>query len=207
MPWTPPGKNCGACGSSTCEGFVTRVHDNSVSLKDCPYYSEDIHINVRPRGTVYNGIDVVGQEYDFIVTPLPGEPSARKIVMPFRPDLTEKYGIKKGDIVVGRPAGPGCPVQHVIRVIEADYITGVISGHVVGPSYSRGKDFIDLKMYHMLAFEGMADVINREPQFGHRQFFLPGMCMLHRAHTGLVSSVIKRPYGLQVRVDDIRILG
>lgn len=154
----------------------------------------------------YSGRDVVGQEYDFVITALPGEPTARKIVLPFRPDMVERMGIVPGDIVTGRPAGAGCPVQHVIRVIDADYVTGVITGHVVGPAYSREKEVKDLKAYHMLGFEGRAVSVRREPAFGLRQSFLPGFCMMDRAHTALVNMVIDKPWGIHVRVEDVVIL-
>ena len=165
--------------------------------------------DARHPNAVYTGTDVAGQRYDFVLLPLPGETSARKFILPFRPDITERFEIKKDDIVTGRPAGAGCPVQHVIRVISADMVTGVITGHVVGPEHSREKDannVKDVKEYHMLGFEGMASVVNERPEFGRRHYFLPGSCMMHRAHTGLVSMVIERPYGTQIRIEDIIIL-
>lgn len=157
-------------------------------------------------GRTYSGVDVLGQRYDFVIGALPGEPSARKIVLPFRPDMVDIMDINPGDIVMGRPFGAGCPVQHVMKVIDADRVTGVITGHVVGPAYSRGKEVKDVKAYHMLGFEGRANVISREPEFGRRQFFLPGFCMMDRAHTALVNMVIDKPWGIQVRVEDIVIL-
>ena len=154
----------------------------------------------------YSGVDVVGQRYDFVVRSLPGEPSARKIVLPFRPDMVERMDIKRGDIVTGRPAGAGCPVQHVIRVLDADWVTGVITGHVVGPAFSRNSEVKDVREYHMLGFEGEAVPISAEPRFGVRHSFLPGFCMMDRAHTGLVNMVIRKPWGIHVRVEDVVIL-
>ncbi|MDR1405347.1 MAG: Fe-S cluster protein [Candidatus Methanoplasma sp.] len=204
--WSPPGKNCGACGHSTCGDFTIAARSGIVGLEACPFFAVKNpvpEINMLQR---YSGSDVVGQKYSFVVQPLPGEPSARKIVLPFRPDLVDKWNIVKGDIVIGRPAGAGCPVQHVLRVLDADRDTGVITGHVVGPSYSRGKEVKDVKAYHMLGFEGKALPITEEPQFGKRFTFLPGLCMLDRAHTGLVNMVIKKPWGIQIRIEDIIIL-
>lgn len=202
--WRPPGRNCGACGSKTCEAFIARM-EQGASPEACPFYRTS-----SPRGIMaersYSGTDVVGQEYDFVITALPGEPTARKIVLPFRPDMVERMGIAPGDIVTGRPAGAGCPVQHVIRVIDADYVTGVITGHVVGPAFSRGKEVKDLRAYHMLGFEGRAVSVRREPAFGLRQSFLPGFCMMDRAHTALVNMVIDKPWGIHVRVEDVVIL-
>lgn len=204
--WVPPGKNCGACGSRTCDDFLLRVGSGLVTRETCPFYSRagDRQIPVLERR--YSGTDVVGQQYDFVITALPGEPSARKIVLPFRPDMVERMEIVKGDIVTGRPAGAGCPVQHVIKVLDADLITGVITGHVVGPAYARGCDVKDVKEYHMLGFEGKATPMKKEPAFGLRQSFLPGFCMMDRAHTGLVNMVIGKPWGIHVRVEDVVIL-
>jgi uncharacterized Fe-S cluster-containing protein len=120
--------------------------------------------------------------------------------------MTERMNIVPGDIVLGRPAGAGCPVQHVIKVIRSDNITGVITGHVVGPQFARTGDVKDVKEYHMLGFEGIASEKRKEPQFGKRHYFLPGSCMMHRAHTGLVSMLIEKPYGTQIRIEDIIIL-
>ncbi len=204
--WTPPGKNCGACGHPSCEDFVIALKEGATKKTDCPFYHETKHSSCVELQFNYTGKDIVGQEYDFVMKPIPGEPSARKIVLPFRPDLVEKMNIVRGDIVTGRPAGAGCPVQHVIKVIEADPITGVITGHVVGPAYSRNKEVKDVKEYHMLGFEGMAHVVKEEPKFGVRHSFLPGFCMMDRAHTGLVNMVIRKPWGLHVRVEGVVIL-
>lgn len=205
--WVPPGRNCGACGHPTCDSFSAALANGTARRESCPFYrksaspvsSDEVPFN-------YSGVDIVGQRYDFVITSLPGEPSARKVVLPFRPDMVERMDIGRGDIVTGRPAGAGCPVQHVIKVLDADWVTGVITGHVVGPAYSRGREVKDVREYHMLGFEGRAVPLAREPQFGVRQSFLPGFCMMDRAHTGLVNMVIKKPWGVHVRVEDVVIL-
>jgi uncharacterized Fe-S cluster-containing protein len=183
-----------------------RLKEGRVRPADCPFHKEGNPILSVADSNVYTGTDIIGQPYDFIISPLPGEPSARKIVLPFRPDMTEKMNISPGDIVLGRPAGAGCPVQHVIRVMRTDNITGVITGHVVSPQFARDGIVKDIREYHMLGFEGIASEKRKEPQFGKRHYFLPGSCMMHRAHTGLVSMVIEKPYGTQIRIEDIIIL-
>jgi uncharacterized Fe-S cluster-containing protein len=183
-----------------------RVAEGRARYADCPFYLGPDDTDSVPLTSKYSGTDILGQTYDFVLLPLPGETSARKTILPFRPDITERYEISRGDIVTGRPAGAGCPVQHVIRVTSADPVTGTITGHVVGPDRARDGIVKDVKEYHMLGFEGIASVINRKPEFGRRHYFLPGSCMMQRAHTGLVSMVIERPYGTQVRVEDIIIL-
>jgi uncharacterized Fe-S cluster-containing protein len=204
--WIPPGKNCGACGSATCTEFSARLSAGTANMTQCPFHVPSVQIRDAEIASAYSGRDIVGQTYDFAICPLPGEPSARKIVLPFRPDIVDRMEIAAGDIVTGRPTGAGCPVQHVIRVISVDYVTSVITGHVVGPSFSRGSDVKDVREYHMLGFEGRAVTVDKEPAFGMRQSFLPGFCMMGRAHTGLVNMVIAKPWGLHVRVEGIVIL-
>lgn len=201
-----PGRNCGACGFRTCDELSASVKAGRSSLSACPFVGSSSPVESEDFSYRYSGVDVVGQEYDFVIQPLPGEPSARKIVLPFRPDMVERMEIAPGDIVTGRPAGAGCPVQHVIRVLSADMVTGVITGHVVGPAYSRGRDVKDVREYHMLGFEGRAVPVKTEPRFGIRHSFLPGFCMMDRAHTGLVNMVLDKPWGIHVRVEDVVIL-
>ncbi|WP_245619173.1 hypothetical protein [Methanogenium cariaci] len=112
-----------------------------------------------------------------------------------------------GDIVVGRPMGAGCPVQHVLRVIDASPpVSGVITTHVVGPQFSRGQAYKDIEAYHITGFEGMARTVNHAPVFGKRQKFLPGgFCMMYLGHTGVVNMILNKSSGTQIRVEDIRL--
>lgn len=205
MFWTPPGKDCGACGASTCAVFLSLVKQGEKSLTDCPFYIASEPSTESPLDARYSGKDILGRGYDFILEPLPGEVSARKIILPFRPDLVETWDIRSGDIVLGRPMGAGCPVQHVLRVIEENPTTGVLTCFVVGPSYSRGCKVKDVEAYHMIGFEGRARVLEKEPILGMRQRFLPGYCMMNLCHTGIVNMVMRNPYGLHVRVEDIHL--
>ena len=203
--WQPPGKDCGACGAKSCSDFLVLREKGTKSDGDCPFYgsttaSAALGTPARP------GTDVCGRAYDFIIGPLPGEPSARKIILPFRADLVERWNIVPGDIVLGRPMGQGCPVQHVLRVIHANTVTGVLTCHTIGPHAARQGGVKDVQAYHVIGFEGMADVVKRRPEFGFRQSFLPSFCMMQAAHTGVVNMVLEKTAGLQVRVEDIRIL-
>lgn len=204
--WRPPGRDCGACGYRSCTDFEDAMASGAAAADVCPFHTDRTGKDYATAGCIYTGTDVVGQKYDFVIRSMPGEPSARKVVLPFRPDLVERMGIVKGDIVTGRPAGAGCPVQHVIRVMDANPLTGVITGHVVGPAYSRDREVKDVMEYHMLGFEGMAVTVLNEPEWGRRQSFLPGFCMMGRSHTGLVNMLIRKPWGLQVRVEGIVIM-
>ncbi len=205
MAWQPPGKDCGACGAPTCEAFIALVREGEKDLLDCVFYSTDLAPSRFESETRHTGRDILGTEYDFILEPLPGEVSARKIILPFRPDLVEKWEIVPGDIVVGRPAGAGCPVQHVLSVIRANPVTGLLTCLVVGPRASRGGGFKEIEAYHIVGFEGISRTVRREPTFGMRQRFLPGSCMMNLAHTGVVNMVLAQSSGLHVRVENIRL--
>lgn len=206
--WLPPGKNCGLCGEKSCESFIFMLDSEKKTFEDCPYYSKQ---QPQPNNscidkTVYSGKDVIGHPYDFVLGPLPGEISARKIVLPFRSDLVEKLNIKKGDFVLGRPMGAGCPIPHVLRVIKVEHLTGLLYTWVVGPKYSRERDIKDVAAYHMIGFEGIARNIAKEPTLGCRVTFLPGFCMMALNHTGLINMALEKSCGLHVRIEDIHIL-
>jgi uncharacterized Fe-S cluster-containing protein len=173
------------------------IHDTTVSREN---------LLIQARNATYSGVDVAGKEYDFVLLPLPGEPSARKYIVPSRADLVDLWGIKKGDLVTGRPAGPGCPLYHALRVLSANPVTGVLECHTVGPMAARKEDAHDVQAYHVHAFEGIASVIKKPPVLGTRQYFLPGNCMIDLAHTALVNMIFQKPFGTHVRLEDIRIL-
>jgi uncharacterized Fe-S cluster-containing protein len=178
-------------------------------LGDCVFYhvkSSGISNANHGENCSVQKVDVLGGSFDFILKPLPNEISARKIVMPFRPDLVEKWKIRKGDIILGRPMSAGCPVQHVLQVITANYVTGILDTWCVGPRYSRNRKVHDFQAYVMLGFEGIAQTVTREPEFGRRQRFLPGFCMMNVTHTGVVNMTLSKSSGLHVRIEDIRIL-
>ena len=204
--WAPPEKNCGLCGCRTCEIFSILVGTKDKEYNDCPFYSKETASNGIEQEAIFPEQDVMGKDYDFILHPLPGEISARKIVLPFRGDLVEEMNIVPGDIVLGRPMGAGCPIPHVLQVIEAEPVTGLLYTWVVGPKYSRNKEVKDVVAYHMIGFEGIARNIRREPQFGKRHTFLPGFCMMSLNHTGLVNMILTKRAGLHIRIEDIIIL-
>ncbi|MGA2699324.1 MAG: (Fe-S)-binding protein [Methanoregula sp.] len=204
MAWTPPGKDCGSCGISTCKEFVKAVKKGKKTESDCPFYAAE-QCACQDKAS-YSGTDVTGAKYDFIIRAFPGEPSARKFIVPFRADLVEKWDIQPGALVTGRPAGPGCPLYHALRVLSANPVTGVLECHTVGPLAARKEKAFDVQAYHVHAFEGLAETVLRPPTLGFRQRFLPGYCMIDLAHTALVNMVLKKKDGVHVRVEDIRIL-
>lgn len=205
--WCPPGKNCGLCGESSCRNFLRQVAGGKKRNEDCPYYGQKSEKKTDEiLAAAYGDTDILRHPYDFVLAPLPGEISARKIVLPFRPDMVERLGIREGDYVLGRPMGAGCPVPHVLQVLEADPVTGILTTWVVGPKYAREGAVKDVKAYHMLGFEGIASHIRKTPEFGCRVTFLPGFCMMALNHTGLVNMILDKQSGLHLRVEDIRIL-
>ena len=117
--------------------------------------------------------------FDFVLKPIGKEPSARKIIRPFRTDLIEKMNIKAGDIVVARPMGAGCPVTHVLKVYEVDELAGLLYTWVVGPQYARGKDVKDIRAYAMGIFVFAYIMISStsEPTF-HNSVTIPLAMML-----------------------------
>jgi len=204
VTWIPLGRDCGACGAATCEKFLLHVHAGEKSFSDCPHSA--MKESTQSKSRTYSETDVVGHQYDFVLRPFPGEPSARKFIVPFRADLVERWNIMSGDLVIGRPAGPGCPLYHALRVLSSNPITGVLECHVVGPLAARRETSHDVQAYHVHAFEGLADVIHREPTLGMRQRFLPGYCMINLSHTAIVNMVLQKREGTHVRLEDIRIL-
>lgn len=197
------GRDCGACGLPSCRAFDEAVAAGNRVRTDCPFPD-----NVSPAPAIdpeSSFCDILGTPYDFILEPLPGEISTRKTVLPFRPDQVDIQDIRTGDIVVGRPAGAGCPVPHVLRVISASRISGLLTCHVVGPAFSRGRTVKDIEAYHMIGFEGLATVVGREPVIGRRMRFLPRSCMMNMAHTGVVNQLLGTSAGIRVRVEDIRL--
>jgi uncharacterized Fe-S cluster-containing protein len=206
--WLPPGKNCGLCGEQNCKNFLRAVNDLTKENADCPYYHDPFsqQKTAAVSTAVYPEKDILGHAYDFILEPLPGEISARKIVLPFRADMVDKMKIREGDYVLGRPMGAGCPIPHVLQVIRAEQVTGLLYTWVVGPRYSREQEVKDVVAYHMIGFEGLAGSIKKEPAFGCRATFLPGFCMMSLNHTGLVNMLLQKSYGLHMRIEDIHML-
>ena len=205
--WTPPGRDCGACGLARCDLFIEAMEKGEKKKEDCPFSAgPDIARTVLRCAVGSEPLDILNLPFDFVLHPLPDECSARKIILPFRPDLVERWDIRPGDILTGRPMGAGCPVQHVLRVLDANQVTGVVTTHVVGPAFSRGKEVKDLEAYHIIGFEGIAEPVREEPVFGRRMRFLPGFCMMNLGHTGVVNLIMDTRDGIRVRVEDIRIL-
>lgn len=204
-------RNCGLCGEKSCRDFREKLQIGSRKREECPFTNCNVPQQgagqARPECNIVESdhLDFHNNVYDFLLKPIGDEPSARKIIRPFRTDLIEKLDIKPGDIVSARPMGAGCPVTHVLKVYEVDELAGLLYTWVVGPLYSRGKEVKDIRAYAMVGFEGIADDVLHHPKVGKTAGFMPNFCMLRLTHYGLVNKVLNTGEGLVVRIEDIHI--
>ncbi len=201
-----PGKNCGQCGFKTCAELAACAVSHPAALERCIYLERALPA-VPPEPALIaeeiSWIDALGREYDFILEPFPEDPGPREIIIPLNPVNVEKLGVKKGDILYGRPSITGCPVTHVgVVVQEPDYFNGIIVWCVVGllDARERGRD---IGHYNIIAYEGLVRHTRAELQIGRRYYFLPRRCVLMSRHSGLVNALAKRPHGMRVRVEGI----
>jgi uncharacterized Fe-S cluster-containing protein len=212
-----PGKNCGLCGLKTCEEFSEIVSKNPEAIKRCIYAEKP---KDRPSACEFEGErpatqefkeqditwqDNLGREYDFILDKFPGEAGPRETIILFNPANVEKLGLKKGDVLYGRPGwiSCGCPVSHVGVVVEdPDYFNGTVVWCVVGPMMAR-KRGINIGYYNTTAYEGMVHYTKVNLQIGKRYYFQPRYCMLQWRHCGLVNTLGKTKDGLRVRIEGL----
>lgn len=200
-----PGKNCGQCGFKTCAELAAYTATHPDALERCIYLDRTLVAPPAPElvAEEITWIDALGRGYDFILEPFPEDPGPREIIVPFNPANVEKLGVKKGDVLYGRPSITGCPVTHVgIVVEEPDYFNGVIVWCVVGllAARERGRD---IGHYNIIAYEGMVRHTQTELQIGRRYYFLPRYCVMMSRHSGLVNALAKRPNGMRVRAEGI----
>ncbi|WP_321506266.1 (Fe-S)-binding protein [uncultured Methanoregula sp.] len=208
MVWEPPGRNCGACGCATCTDFLVAARKGQKDLGQCPYYPRRSGPGMVPAPHTRSDRDILGFDYDFIVRAFPNEPSARRYIQPFRADLVDRWGIVPGDILRGRPIEPACPIQHVLRVISVDPVTGILACHTVGPVAARSAPgVLDIRAYHEIGFEGIAETVRHEPVVGFRMRFLPANCMRQMVHSGVVQMVLNKSSGTHVLIEDIQMHG
>src|SRR5512133_348531 len=190
------GKNCGACGSKTCEEFAIEVESKRESLKKCIHVKNgeakpENHVNcLSCTGTGDLGVklgwkDGLKREFDFILDVFEGEPGPRETILPYNPALVKELGVKKGDVMIGRPMGMscGCPVTHCGIVTEVDPRNGVIYWCVTGPLKPRREGFKDIGFYVSQAYEGVIKESKVPIQLGARYWFLPRRCMLQWRHS------------------------
>lgn len=205
-----PGKNCGLCGFKTCEEFAEVVSKDPAAVNRCIHLGEKTVRPMCPIGPEFKAEDItwkdhLGREYDFILDKFPGEPGPRETILLFNPTNVEKLGIKKGDVLYGRPAwiSCGCPVTHVGVVVEnPDYFNGTIVWCIVGPLLARERG-VNIGYYNTTAYEGMVKFTREELQIGRRYYFQPRYCMLQWRHCGIVNQMAKAKDGVHVRIEGL----
>lgn len=198
-----PGKNCGQCGFRTCAELAQRAAEEPDALRRCVYLAPAGAVPPASEAAPVEWKDMLGRDYDFVLDPFPEDPGPREEILPFNPANVERLGIRKGELLVGRPAWVGCPVTHVGQVVEEpDVFNGVITWCVVGPLAARAGSR-DIGLYNPIAYEGLVRHERTPVRIGERYFFLPRRCMLQSRHSGVVSAAARRADGLRVRLEGI----
>lgn len=198
-----PGKDCGQCGFRTCAAFAAHVAWYPDALRRCIHLAPQAQQIAAPVTAPSSWHDMLDREYDFVLEQFPDDPGPRETILPFNPSNVERLGIKRGDVLRGRPAGVGCPVTHVGKVVEdPDVFNGLIVWCVVGPLAAR-ETAIDIGIYTPVAYEGIVHRTRAEIAIGRRYFFLPQTCMLQSRHSGVATAVAKRGDAVRVRLEGI----
>jgi uncharacterized Fe-S cluster-containing protein len=213
-----PKLDCGACGYKTCIDFSNAVDNKESELKRCIHVkniekSSSDHSNClncvgENLGVKLGWKDSLKREFDFILDIFEGEIGPKETILPYNPTLVKELGVKKGDVMIGRPMGMscGCPITHCGVVSEVDARNGVINWFVTGPLRPRSEGFIDIGYYVSQAYEGIIKESKEEIKLGRRYWFLPRRCMLQWRHSGLVNAVTKlRDGSYKVRIEGLLI--
>lgn len=211
-----PNLDCGACGSKTCAEFAHVIAKSPDEIARC------IHINIQEfknntnckpcfsskTGLALGWKDNLQREFDFILDCFDTEPGPRETILPYNPALVKELGVKKGDIMIGRPMGMscGCPITHCGIVTDSDPRNGVINWCVTGPLKPRSEGFVDIGYYIAQGYEGLIKESRIPIQLGMRYWFMPRRCMLQWRHSGLVNAITRLKDGsLKVRIEGLYI--
>ncbi len=211
-----PQLDCGACGYKSCGLFAEYIEQNPSELKLC------IHLNGKTQhlqnmmgckscsteklGEKMAWKDNLQRDFDFILDCFENEPGPRETMLPYNPTLVKELGIKKGDILIGRPMGMscGCPITHCGIATDVDARNGVINWCVTGPLRPRAEGFIDIGYYVAQGYEGIIKESKVPIQLGMRYWFMPRRCMLQWRHSGLVNAITKMKDGsLKIRIEGL----
>ncbi|MDF1561331.1 MAG: (Fe-S)-binding protein [Bacteroidales bacterium] len=213
-----PKLDCGACGYRSCVDFANAVDNSQAELKMCIHAKQLVVNHIQRNCLNCAGVENLGEklewqdslkrEFDFILDVFEGEPGPKETILPYNPTLVKDLGIKKGDVMIGRPMGMscGCPVTHCGVVSDVDARNGVIYWNVTGPLRPRLEGFVDIGYYVSQAYEGIIKESKEEIRLGRRYWFLPRRCMLQWRHSGLVNAVTKlRDGSYKVRIEGLLI--
>jgi len=211
-----PDLDCGACGFKTCTQFSDFLEGNPGEIKRCihikakSHSTEDnpscLHHSHEGLGEKMGWHDNLSRKFDFILDCFENEPGPRETMLPYNPALVKELGVKKGELMIGRPMGMscGCPITHCGIVMDTDPRNGVINWCVTGPLRPRSEGFIDIGYYVAQAYEGLIKESRVPVKLGMRYWFLPRRCMLQWRHSGLVNAITKRKDGsLRVRIEGL----
>jgi uncharacterized protein len=204
---TLPGKNCGQCGYPNCAQLAEVIARDPEARQRCVYLNAPETMRVVPPAVAEEPWkDVLGREFDMVLEPFPDDPGPREHILPFNPLLAERLQLRMGDTAYGRPAGVGCPVTHVGRVMAPpDPLSGSFVWCIVGPAVGRAAAAREIGGYHIIAYEGMVRRTRVAPQVGGRYYFKPAYCMLQSRHSGVVSFAARGADGWRVRLEGITI--
>lgn len=212
-----PRLDCGACGYKTCEEFAIAVDNAETTIKMCIHMrhngSENQSISncidckdAGQMGEKMGWKDNLKREFDFILDCFENEPGPRETILPYNPLLTKELGVKKGDVMIGRPMGMscGCPITHCGIVTDSDPRYGIINWCITGPLRPRSEGFVDIGYYTAQGYEGIIKESKEKIELGRRYWFLPRRCMLQWRHSGLVNAITRLPDGsYKVRIEGL----
>lgn len=198
-----PGYNCGECGQKSCREFAVALVDvDGLSL--CPLLEQDrfkghaerIATLLATSSRSNMEADIIGVldglRADFMLAPLPGEPSCREDLHSF--DIS--FSPKPGYIFRYRPLG--CPITHFAKVLK--YQHGIATVHLIGPVHLlKGiPPPEDIGICMVAAFEGVVSR-GKIPDVGETVRFLPEYCMMQKVHSG----VVVHSEGRRLRIEGI----
>ena len=212
-----PQINCGVCGYKTCDEFAIAVDNSETSLKMCIHLKHNGSevknmsncINCKDAGQMGEKMgwkDHLNRDFDFILDCFDNEPGPRETILPYNPQLVKELGVKKGDVMIGRPMGMscGCPITHCGVVTDSDPRNGVINWCVTGPLRPRSEGFVDIGYYVAQGYEGIIKESKEKIELGRRYWFMPRRCMLQWRHSGLVNAVSRLKDGsYKIRIEGL----
>jgi uncharacterized Fe-S cluster-containing protein len=203
-----PGLDCGLCGFKSCHEFSEKIEEQPEIIKRCIYIKKDVteimeDTPAKNDNKEKKWQDSFGREFDFYLEKFPDDPGPKEIIHPFNVSLIKELGLKKGDIIIGRPMAAGCPVTHCGQIESIDTISGLICWHIVGPLVARNKPLIDIGSYSPQAFEGIVKETRAELKIGMRYNWMPRYCMIQWRHSGLITAMTKKGSELIVRIEGV----
>lgn len=142
-----PKLDCGVCGYKTCTDFSTAVDTGTDEIKKCIHITDRLESKPISKDSFIQSREIMGmgeklgwkdslqRDFDFILDCFPNEPGPKETILPYNPTLVKELGIKKGDVMVGRPMemSCGCPVTHCGIVSSVDARNGETTGMLQVP--------------------------------------------------------------------------